>query len=279
VRSDIAFAVSAGMLAAFNPCGFALLPTYLAIFVGTPSSRSSATARAVVVGGSVTAGFVAVFGAVGAALVLLSVSLGPWLSVVTLVSGVALIGVGAWLVSGRDLAVRLPRARLSVSGSVPGMVAYGVVYASVSLSCTLPVFLAAVVYVFGAPGSGPVAGGLAALAYAVGMGAVLTTLAVVVALVGQAAAARVRSWTRYVGRASGVLVALAGAYVVWYGWVELVTLNGGTTAAGPVGWVSAASGRASQVVADLGPTRLLSSLVGIALIALTVGRLSQRRRR
>jgi cytochrome c biogenesis protein CcdA len=241
VRSDIAFAATAGMLAAFNPCGFALLPTYLVVFLGAPTSRSSSMVRAIVVGVSVTVGFVVVFGAVGLAIVGLSVSLGPWLSWVTLASGALLVAVGAWLVSGRDLALRLPRARLSVSGSVPGMVAYGVVYASVSLSCTLPVFLAAVAYVFSDPASGPVSGGLSALAYALGMGAVLTTLALMVALVGRAAAARLRSWTRHVVRVSGVFAIAAGIYVLWYGWVELKTLYGGSAPAGPVNWVSATS--------------------------------------
>jgi cytochrome c biogenesis protein CcdA len=258
------------MLAAFNPCGFALLPTYLVLFLGAPTSRSSSMVRAIVVGVSVTVGFVVVFGAVGLAIVGLSVSLGPWLSWVTLASGALLVAVGAWLVSGRDLALRLPRARLSVSGSVPGMVAYGVVYASVSLSCTLPVFLAAVAYVFSDPASGPVSGGLSALAYALGMGAVLTTLALMVALVGRAAAARLRSWTRHVVRVSGVFAIAAGIYVLWYGWVELKTLYGGSAPAGPVSWVSATSAQVSQALTRVGPwwagsfALALFALVGLA---------------
>jgi cytochrome c-type biogenesis protein len=277
VRSDIAFAATAGMLAAFNPCGFALLPTYLAIFLGTPSSRSSSTTRALLVGASVTAGFVAVFGAAGIAVVLLSLSLGRWLSWVTLASGVLLLALGGWLISGRELRVRIPRARVPVSGSVAGMVSYGVVYASVSLSCTLPVYLAAVAYVFGDPASGPLAGGLAAIAYAVGMGVVLTTLALVVALLDRAAATRVRSWTRHVGRVSGAFAMAAGLYVLWYGWVELATLRGGSAPAGPVAWVTAASGHVSQTVNRIGPY-WLSATAAAVFVAAGVGSLVRRRR-
>lgn len=277
MESDIAFAATAGMLAAFNPCGFALLPTYLVVFLGSPGRRSSAVTRALIVGLSVTGGFVLVFGLAGLAVVGMSVSLGPWLSWVTLASGVVLVGAGSWLVSGHDLVLRVPRARLPVSGSIPGMAAYGVVYASVSLSCTLPVYLAAVTYVFSDPGSGPLAGGLSALAYAAGMGAVLTTLALIVALAGRAAATRIRSWTRFVGRTSGLVAIVAGGYVIWYGWVELRTLHGHSGPAGPVAWVTAASGRVSRALTDVGPWRV--GLLAVAVFAVAIaGSLIQRRR-
>ncbi len=277
MRAELAFAATAGMLAAFNPCGFALLPTYLTLFLGTPSSRGSAISRALVVGGAVTLGFVAVFGTVGAALVLVSLTLGPWLSYVTMASGLGLVVLGAWLLAGRETALRLPRARLGVSGSVPGMLAYGVVYATVSLSCTLPVFLAAVVYVFDAGGSGPVRGGAAALAYAAGMGLVLTTLALVAGLVGTATTARLRSWTRHVGRVSGALVLVTGSYVLWYGWVEAATLRGGSVPAGPVAWVAAASGSVSRWLTSLGPAAAAAVALGAFALAVAVGTVARRR--
>ena len=31
---DLAFPLAAGLIAAFNPCGFAMLPAYLAYFLG-----------------------------------------------------------------------------------------------------------------------------------------------------------------------------------------------------------------------------------------------------
>ena len=36
----LALAVAAGMLAAVNPCGFALLPAYLGLFVWGPQGRA-----------------------------------------------------------------------------------------------------------------------------------------------------------------------------------------------------------------------------------------------
>ena len=64
------------MLAAFNPCGIALLPTYLAIFLGHDdrTGRSPVT-RALYVGGAVTLGFLIVFGLAGIAVSALAVTL------------------------------------------------------------------------------------------------------------------------------------------------------------------------------------------------------------
>jgi hypothetical protein len=60
-------ALTAGMVAAFNPCGFAMLPAYLGLFLGDEAGAKSGSAvgRALGVGAAVTVGFVAVFGVAG----------------------------------------------------------------------------------------------------------------------------------------------------------------------------------------------------------------------
>lgn len=67
MSAAIAFAASAGMLAAFNPCGFALLPGYLTTFLGQQRTVGASLRRALLVAAAVTTGFVAVFGVVGVA--------------------------------------------------------------------------------------------------------------------------------------------------------------------------------------------------------------------
>jgi len=263
--SVLTLAVSAGAIAAFNPCGFALLPTYLALFIGERSDRRAAVGRAVAVGGAMTLGFIAVFGIAGVAVTALSVALGPWLSTVTLVSGVLLVAIGVALLSGRDPSLPIPRARLRVDGTPRGMVVYGVVYATVSLSCTLPVFVAAVVSAFTLTGSTG-AGILALLGYAVGMGAVMAVLALVAALLGNAATRRATAVLPHLPRISGVFLLMAGAYVVWYGWVEYRAFQGDFGGSGPVAWVSAASTAVGSAVAELGGVLV----VGIAVLMLVV---------
>jgi len=267
-QAALSVALVAGALAAFNPCGFALLPAYLAMFLGADRGRGSAAVRALFVGASVTVGFLIVFGVVGLAVSALSLRFGDWLSYVTVIAGVLLVGAGGVLLAGRDISVPLPRAKLSVSSSAPGMVAYGVVYATVSLSCTLPVFMAAVISVFQASDGGVLAGVGALVAYGLGMGAVLTVLALLVAVFRDGALSRMRSVTPYVGRVSGAFLVVAGAYVIWYGWVEYRSFQGDFIAGGPVDWIASASGTVSGWLNQRGWPFivLLLAITGIAAI-------------
>jgi cytochrome c biogenesis protein CcdA len=63
----VAYAFTLGLLAAVNPCGFPLLPAYLSQFAYDSSDRGwgRRTARALMAGLSVTAGFVVTFGLAG----------------------------------------------------------------------------------------------------------------------------------------------------------------------------------------------------------------------
>jgi cytochrome c-type biogenesis protein len=64
---ELTLALGAGMLAAVNPCGFALLPAYLSLLVLNEESSSlrAAVRRALIFTAAMTAGFVAVFGVFG----------------------------------------------------------------------------------------------------------------------------------------------------------------------------------------------------------------------
>ena len=43
---SVALALSAGIIAAFNPCGFAMLPAYMSYYVGTTTNTSSESGEA-----------------------------------------------------------------------------------------------------------------------------------------------------------------------------------------------------------------------------------------
>ncbi len=215
--SAVSFTFVAGTVATVNPCGFALLPAYLARRVGAEDgTRRSADAvsRALVVGGVTTAGFMLVFGTIGTAIGLGARELTRALPWAGLVIGVALVLGGAAVLSGGHLRLHLPQLRYGgARAGLRGDVLFGIGYGTASLSCTLPIFLAAT--------GSAVTGGLAGsafsfLAYAAGMGTILTALAVAAALSQQGLARALRHLVPYVNRASGALLLLAGAYVVYY---------------------------------------------------------------
>ncbi|MCU0263199.1 MAG: hypothetical protein MUF09_05925 [Candidatus Nanopelagicales bacterium] len=274
MSADLVLAFTAGALAAFNPCGFALLPAYLAMFLGDRSSRGTGLARALYVGALLTVGFVATFGIVGMAVLMLSLRFGTWLSVITVALGIALVVFGVLTAVGREPVIRLPRASLRVDASPVGMVSYGVVYATVSLSCTLPVFLAAVGTSFGtASASGGLVPGVSALlAYSLGMGAVMIILAAAMVLLGAAAPSAMQRIKPHVGRVSAVFLILAGAYITWYGWVEFQSFRGQFITTGPTRWVADASASASRFVLGIPPGGLVATAVALVLAAVLLAR-------
>lgn len=224
----VGYAFGAGMMSAVNPCGFALLPTYLALFLGAgrDSFRSQPAShrfgRALGVSGAVSAGFILLFGLVGGVVVAGAraiVAVMPWVS---LVLGVGLVGVGAWMLAGRHLGGG-PLLRWGAAiGSKPGnglrgYFLYGLAFGMCSVSCTLPVFLVVVGSALAA--GGPAAGLAYFLSYGLGMGAVVTALTLAVALFKEGALlAGARRAMPYLQNATAVFVMAGGLYVVYY-WV------------------------------------------------------------
>ncbi len=150
----LAVALGAGMLAAVNPCGFALLPAYVSLLVAGDDSpdRSRAVLRALGLTGAMTLGFSGVFLVFGLAVAPVVSQVQRHLPWVTVVLGVALALMGAWLVAGRRLVLpalprlgRRPRRARPLQRSFWSMTGFGAGYAVASLSCTVAPFLAVVV--------------------------------------------------------------------------------------------------------------------------------------
>ncbi len=281
-QSLIALALGAGMLAAVNPCGFALLPAYLSLLVvgDQPTTRPRAVGRALGLTGSMTLGFALVFGVFGLVVAPFASGVQRYLPYVTVVLGLSLVVVGGLLVLGRTVALpKLPSrrggaARPLTRGFVP-MAGFGVGYALASLTCTVAPFLAVVVAGFR---TDSVATGVVLfLAYALGMGAVVGAVAVAVALASDGLVRSLRRTGRWLPRVSGVVLLLAGAYVAWYGAWEVRVL-GGSTPDDPVIDAAAQVQRAlADAVATVGPGGW--GLVVAGLVAATAVSSVVRRRR
>ncbi len=223
----LGYAFGAGMAAAVNPCGFAMLPAYLGLYLGTGEAGAGHPDRrmgqAYLVSLLVTAGFVLLFGTVGlliSAGARVLIALFPWIA---LVIGVLLVGAGAWVLAGGTLYAPLGDRLAAPVGDVrqPGVRSYflfGITYATASLSCTLPIFLAVV-------GSSMArASFLGAVSqfvlYALGMGTVILVLTISITLFEGALLGVLRRILPYMRPAGAVLMILAGAFIVYY-WLTL----------------------------------------------------------
>ncbi|MFG2100767.1 cytochrome c biogenesis CcdA family protein [Micromonospora echinaurantiaca] len=269
METPLLLALTAGMLGAVNPCGFALLPAYLSLLVaGAPDGRG-AVGRALTATAGLTLGYVLVFGAFGLALAPLAGWLRPRLPWLTVGLGLLLVALGCWLLAGRRLPTLRPLARAPrLTRSWPSMTLFGMAYAVASLGCAIAPFLATVVTSLQA-GSAP--RGLALFgAYALGMGLVVAVAALGVALLRGHLVARLRAAGALVPRLSGLVLLLAGGYVAWYGGYEARLAAGRRDAlADPV---VAAAGRVQQALVTaldgIGPTWLAGALAALLLLRL-----------
>lgn len=217
-----------GMLAAVNPCGFILLPTYLLYFLGLSSADSGVTKaplrRALVVSAAVSAGFLAVFLVVG----LIAELFTSWVignaKYLTAVIGVGLVVLGVAMLFGYRLPIATPK--LDAGGrdrTVRSMFVYGIAYAVASIGCTIGLFIATL---FGtANREGYLAGVANVVAYGAGMALLITALTVTLAVANVGLLKVLRRSMQYVEMVAGAFVLLSGLYLLWYFWQ--VDLNDG----------------------------------------------------
>lgn len=250
----LAFAFGAGSVATVNPCGFALLPAYLARRLAMDDGAGTAPetiARALAAGAAMTLGFLLVFG-VGGGLVALGAqwltAVFPW---VGFAIGIVIAVIGVAVLAGRRFGLGLPppRPNTAVTG-LRGDLAFGLGYGTVSLSCTLPIFLA----VTGtAITGGAVVSALSVMAYAFGMGTIVMALALGAALSRRSLALACKGLLPYVTRVSGVLLVLSGVYIAYFWGSSLLSeapsgagsliLTGERVSGTLRGWVSGTEGQ------------------------------------
>ena len=226
----LGFAFAAGMASAVNPCGFAMLPAYLGLYLGANDETAQTASpfkqagRALMVGGAVTVGFVVLFGIAGILLSLgtRSIVIGI-LPFVGLAIGVLLTALGAWLIGGGKLYSSLAARAASHMGdpnqvNIKGYFLFGLSYGTASLSCTLPIFLAVIGTTLAVTGLLTAVGQF--FLYALGMGLVIIILTMGMALFKGTMMGFLRKALPYVQPVGAWLMVIAGAYIVFY-WLTL----------------------------------------------------------
>ena len=280
--ATLSLAIVAGVLATFNPCGFALLPAYMGMIAAANEGRSKA--QGLISGlrfaSGMTVGFILLFGTFGLVFAPFASAISRYLPIVTIVVGLLIVALGFWLLLGR----KVGGGGSLIKGWSPGggwfsQVGYGLTFAIVSLSCTLGPFLAVtgasirssdffgIVFTF--------------IAFALGMGAAVTVIAVATALIGSQVSVWMRSKSEVISRVTGSLVILAGLYVAWFGWFEW-RVNSGEQIGDPI--IDAVTDAQAWVVNTLSSNSglvitLALSIVaaGVAGITITSKRSSARR--
>ena len=227
----IGFAAAAGVVASVNPCGFFMLPSYIAYQLGTEEAGYNEiaaplrVARALGVAITATLGFVMIFVAFGAVVSAGGSALGKVFPYLGLAIGLAMIGFGVFLLVSHRYVGILAASRIQVTPrrNLGNAFVFGIAYAVGSLSCTLPIFMVVV------GGSLATEGFFESLsqyvAYALGMGVVIVAVTLGAALFRDAISRWLRGALPHVHRASSFFMLGAGAYLIWY-WLVFADIFG-----------------------------------------------------
>ena len=219
------FAFAAGMVSTVNPCGFMMLPAYLGLYVGTQDveeQRPNLTSRlfkASTVSFAVGMGFVVLFGTAGIIISAGAQSIVDWFPWIGLGVGAVLTIAGGYIMSGGKLYTSFATQTASKIGdprdaSMKGYFLFGLSYATASLSCTLPIFIALISASL-ATGTFINAAGQF-FVYALGMAFVITALTLSLALAQNQVSTGLKKVLPHTSMISSVLLLLAGGYIVFY---------------------------------------------------------------
>jgi cytochrome c biogenesis protein CcdA len=218
IEGNFAYSFILGVLAAVNPCGFVLLPTYLIFFLGTREEPNLKTderlGRALVVSSGISVGFLAIFFVIG----VISRLFTQWIELnakyASLAIGIVLVIGGARMLTGWTPKFALPQIGGVQTKTFRATVIYGVAYAVASIGCTIGFLTTAV---FGSIAlHGFVSGVLSILLYGLGMAMLVTALTVSLAFAKTGILTIVKNQLHLIQRLGAILVTLTGIYLVFY---------------------------------------------------------------
>ena len=268
LQGNFAYSFLLGILAAVNPCGFVLLPTYLLFFLGmreeTDLGTSERIRQALVVSSGVSVGFLGVFLVIG----IISRLFTQWIELnakyASFLIGFALLFAGLRMMTGWIPKFAMPQIGGGQNRNFRAMTIYGVAYAVASIGCTIGFLTTAV---FGSIAvNGFVSGVISIVLYGLGMAMLVMALTVSLAFAKTGLVTMIKSRMRIVERFGAVLVTFTGFYLIWY-WFAAISERSSTV------FVSKVENYQTKVVSWIQnqgaiPLAILLSLVLVVAISL-----------
>ena len=228
LEGDFAYSFILGVLAAVNPCGFILLPTYLLYYLGTELNReneSPATTlrRGLTVGIAVSSGFIGLFLIVGIISRAFTTVIRDNAKYAALIIGIGLIAMGITMFRGWKPPVTQPNMTMQKQRTWRNMFVFGIAYAVASIGCTIGLLVSVILGSVGRHGF--VSGVLSIVLYGLGMGLLVTSLTVALAFARFGMVSNLKRSFPVFDKVSAIAVTLTGLYLAWY-WFGAITNRG-----------------------------------------------------
>ncbi|MFM8903130.1 MAG: cytochrome c biogenesis CcdA family protein [Actinomycetota bacterium] len=274
IEGNFAYSFVLGVLAAVNPCGFVLLPTYLLFFLGTREEPNLGTSerlgRALKVSAGVSIGFLGVFFVIG----VISRLFTQWIELnakyAALAIGVVLVVGGVRMLTGWTPKFATPEIGGTSEKTFRATVVYGVAYAVASIGCTIGFLTTAI---FGSIAiNGFVSGVISILLYGIGMAMLVTALTVSLAFAKTGIVTVIKNRLGVIQRLAALLVTLTGLYLVLY-WYAAISETRSTAI---VSRIERWQTKVASFLQEQGAPRLVLVMTAIVALAVLVSRAGKR---
>ena len=228
IEGNFAYSFLLGVMAAVNPCGFVLLPTYLVYYLGTElnredESKTTTLRRGLSVGVAVSSGFIGLFLVVGIISRAFTTVISENAKYAALVIGIGLIAMGIAMLFGWKLPIAQPDVSVQRKRTTWNMFLFGIVYAIASIGCTIGLLISVILGSINRHGF--VSGVISIVLYGLGMGLLVTSLTVALAFARVGLVSTIKKSFKWFDKVSAVFVVLTGLYLSWY-WLGAITDRG-----------------------------------------------------
>jgi cytochrome c-type biogenesis protein len=211
--SVLTLVLTAGAVALLSPCGYPMLPGYVAYYLGTTRSFS----RSILGGVACTIGLLSIFLVFGIAVSVVGSLVYPYIPYFELVSGLMVMVLGIAMLANLQFHIPSLSVRITKHRGILGLYCYGLLYGLATMSCTAPIFIT---ILFMALSTGGILTGMIIYTvYGVGMG---IPLVVTTILVHKAkdyldyTIKRMVGYTRWFNVVGGLVLIAIGVYLVIY---------------------------------------------------------------
>ncbi|MFC0264349.1 cytochrome c biogenesis CcdA family protein [Fontibacter flavus] len=214
----VAFSFLQGIMAFLAPCAVALLPGYIMTYIsrnsGLESNLITKLLRGLKLAVFSISGILLVYALAGTLIILASQLLKENMKFITVGMGGLLVILGLLMVFGKSISLNLNFSEPSTKRESSEAFFFGIAYAIGALGCLFPLFLVVATQAIAA--ENVLLGTSYLVAYFVGF-AVMMILAIVLATFAQNVLQRyLRKILPYMERIAGVVLILAGFYVIYY---------------------------------------------------------------
>ena len=228
LEGNFAYSFILGIMAAVNPCGFVLLPTYLVYYLGTELNRedenkTTTLRRGLSVGIAVSSGFIGLFLVVGIISRAFTTVIRDNAKYAALVIGIGLVAMGIAMLFGWKLPIAQPDVSVQRKRTTWNMFLFGIVYAIASIGCTIGLLISVILGSINRHGF--VSGVISIVLYGLGMGLLVTSLTVALAFARVGLVSTIKKSFKWFDKITAVFVVLTGLYLSWY-WLGAITDRG-----------------------------------------------------